>query len=123
MELGYLIFEKEFMFIVQIKGQQTQGEDIADNGGLKQAFYVSWIYLFIMGEVLHFKAYQKWSENHKKVDKHLPGLSKYSAEQMFFISFGYMWCDKQTDQAAKGQVLLDVHSPARFRQIFTLIAV
>jgi hypothetical protein len=31
----------KIFFTIQVQGQQTQGEDIADNGGLKEAFFVS----------------------------------------------------------------------------------
>ncbi len=62
-----------------------------------------------------FKAYKKWSQRQENVDKKLPGLDKYTAEQLFFISFGHVWCTKMTDQYAKNQVLLDVHSPPQFR--------
>jgi predicted metalloendopeptidase len=62
-----------------------------------------------------FKAYQKWSQTNKNVDKKLPGLAKYTTEQLFFINFGHVWCNKMTYQAAKNQVLLDVHSPGEFR--------
>jgi len=62
-----------------------------------------------------FKAYQRWAKTHKNVDKKLPGLAKYSAEQMFFLSFGYVWCAKMTDQIAKSYVMTDTHSPSQFR--------
>lgn len=61
------------------------------------------------------KAYQAWSQANKNVDKKLPGLTKYTAEQLFFMNLGNVWCSKMTDQAAKYQVLLDVHSPPEFR--------
>ena len=51
----------------------------------------------------------------KNADKKLPGLTNYTAEQLFFINFGYVWCEKLTDQYAKFRVLVDVHSPGSFR--------
>ncbi|CAF0983841.1 unnamed protein product [Rotaria sordida] len=83
----------------KINGERTQGENIAENGGLKVAFF----------------AYQKWAHTHKNVDKKLPGLSKYSAEQMFFLNYGRMCCSKMTDKYATNIVLGDVHLPGQFR--------
>ncbi|CAF3794993.1 unnamed protein product [Adineta steineri] len=82
-----------------INGEQTLDENIADDAALRQAFF----------------AYQQWAKTHKNVDKKLPGLSKYSTEQMFFLSFGHTWCTKMTDAAASTYLLLDKHSPAQFR--------
>ncbi|CAF3834479.1 unnamed protein product [Rotaria magnacalcarata] len=84
---------------LQVNGEQTQGENIADNGGLKAAFF----------------AYQKWTQIHRNLDKKLPGLTKYSAEQMFFLNYGQIWCSKMTDQYVRNLVLRDVHSPSQFR--------
>ncbi|UJR22660.1 hypothetical protein I4U23_025699 [Adineta vaga] len=82
-----------------VNGQKTQDENIADDAALKQAFF----------------AYQQWSNTHKNVDKKLPGLTKYSTEQMFFLNFGHTWCTKMTDVAARSDLLRDTHSPAQFR--------
>ncbi|CAF1080903.1 unnamed protein product, partial [Rotaria sordida] len=82
-----------------LNGFQTQGENIADNGGLKESFY----------------AYQNWARTHPNMDKKLPGLSDYSAEQMFFINYAQIWCSKMTDANALNRILIGVHSPGEFR--------
>ncbi|CAF0797411.1 unnamed protein product [Rotaria sordida] len=75
-------------------GNLTQGEDIADNGGLREAFF----------------AYQKWAANNKNVDNRLPGLQKYSSEQLFFINYAKSWCIKMTNAHALNRLRTDVHS-------------
>ncbi|CAF3681611.1 unnamed protein product [Adineta steineri] len=82
-----------------VNGQKTQDENIADDAALKQAFF----------------AYQQWAKTHKNVDKKLPGLTKYSTEQMFFMNFGHTWCTKMTNKAAHLYIDRNVHSPAQFR--------
>ncbi|CAF3726969.1 unnamed protein product [Rotaria sp. Silwood1] len=82
-----------------LNGFQTQGENIADNGGIKESFY----------------AYQNWVQTHPNMDKQLPGLSDYSAEQLFFINYGQIWCSKMTDANALNRILTGVHSPGEFR--------
>ncbi|CAF3932616.1 unnamed protein product [Rotaria sordida] len=82
-------------------GNQTQDEDIADNGGLKAAFY----------------AYQKWAKNNVNVDKKLPGLTQYSTEKMFFIHFAHIWCTRISISRAFNRILTDVHSLEHFRII------
>ncbi|CAF0727802.1 unnamed protein product [Adineta steineri] len=86
---------------INANGDQTQGEDIADNGGLREAFY----------------AYQKFTQANPNADKRLPGLSKYSPTQMFFINYAHTWCTKMTDAYALDRVLSDVHSLEQFRVI------
>ncbi|UJR20406.1 hypothetical protein I4U23_023537 [Adineta vaga] len=82
-----------------LNGDQTQGENIADNGGIKSSFY----------------AYQNWAKANPNVDRRLPGLNKYSQEQMFFIGYAHGWCAKFTDAYALNRVLTDVHSIPQFR--------
>ncbi|CAF3707596.1 unnamed protein product, partial [Rotaria sp. Silwood1] len=48
------------------------------------------------------------------MDKQLPGLSDYSAEQLFFINYGQIWCSKMTDANALNRILTGVHSPGEF---------
>lgn len=80
--------------------------------GFLRKFYHSLIRIL---NLYIFKAYQQWAKTHKNVDKKLPGLTKYSAEQMFFLSFGHLWCAKMTDQIANSYVLTDTYSPSQFR--------
>ncbi|CAF0906888.1 unnamed protein product [Adineta steineri] len=84
---------------LKINGHRTQGENIAENAGLREAFF----------------AYQEWMQAHPNVDKKLPGLAKYSLEQMFFLNYGRMWCSKMTDKYATNIVLGDTHLPGEFR--------
>ncbi|CAF4114520.1 unnamed protein product, partial [Adineta steineri] len=81
-----------------LNGDQTQGENIADNGGVKEAFY----------------AFQKWARENGDLNKKLPGLKKYSTEQLFFMNYGQIWCSKMTDANALNRVQTGVHSPGRF---------
>ena len=103
------------MFFVQMNGEKTQSENIADIVGLKQAFFVSWIIHWLEFLMSVFKAYQKWAETHQNVDKKLPGLTKYSAEQMFFLNFGHIYCTKMSAGAAYSYIFFDTHAPPEFR--------
>ncbi|CAN8012965.1 unnamed protein product, partial [Ixodes pacificus] len=55
----------------QLFGLRNLRENIADNGGIRIAYKVVSLYVF-----WHF------------IRVKLPGLEKYSTEQLFFISFG-----------------------------------
>ena len=78
----------------QVNGKLTQGENIADNGGVKESF----------------RAYKKYVRTHGE-EPRLPGLSKYSNEQIFFLSYAHFWCGQKKQAAAMQQVLTDEHSP------------
>ncbi|KAL4221416.1 Endothelin-converting enzyme 2 [Mactra antiquata] len=85
-----------------VRGKQTLGENIADNGGLKAAYH----------------AYEDWLSTHKE-ELPLPGLN-LTHRQLFFLSFAHVWCSTSTKEADHLQILSDVHSPGKFRVIGTL---
>ncbi|XP_049862497.1 neprilysin-4-like isoform X1 [Schistocerca gregaria] len=88
-----------------VNGINTQGENIADNGGIREAL----------------RAYQKFQARHgNQTELLLPGLSQYSPEQLFYIGFAHMWCGNSTKGALKSRVVEGVHSPNRYRVIGTL---
>jgi len=58
---------------------------------------------------------QAWKKINADAEKRLPGLEEFSAEQLFFINYGQIWCSKMTDENARTRVLTGVHSPGRFR--------
>ncbi|XP_026818159.1 neprilysin-2-like [Rhopalosiphum maidis] len=85
---------------LKLNGVNTQGENIADNGGLKQAY----------------NAYKVWSKRHG-VEPRLPGLRDYTPEQMFWVSAANVWCSKYRPEALKTEITSNSHSPDRFRVI------
>jgi membrane metallo-endopeptidase-like protein 1 len=80
-----------------MNGVQTLGENIADNGGIKESF----------------RAYQQWVKKNGP-EQLLPGL-KYSQTQLFFINYGQVWCGKFRDQSLLSRILSGHHSPGEFR--------
>lgn len=66
-----------FKWNLQLNGQNTLGENIADNGGVREGF----------------RAYQNYIQNNNggKPEPKLPGLHEYTSEQMFFISFSQVY--------------------------------
>lgn len=81
-----------------LNGKATQGENIADNGGVHESF----------------RAYMLSVENEGQ-EPRLPGLTQYTPNQMFFISYAQVWCEKATVNGLLSQVLTDPHSPGKFR--------
>ena len=75
----------------------------------------------IENSIYFLQAYQKWAKSHQISEKKLPGFSRYSAEQMFFIAFGQYRCAKLSDDYAIALYSNDDHSPNRFRYISVLI--
>ena len=80
-----------------INGELTQGENIADIGGVKLAY----------------AALQKaLDKNPGARDKKIDG---FTPEQRFFLSFATIWKSKQRDQDLELRLNTDPHSPARYR--------
>ena len=76
---------------------------------------------FRMGEVCtknrYFTKLNTFSENFVKengIPQRLPGHN-YSHNQMFWISFGQVFCSKIKDGALHDLILTDGHSPGEFR--------
>jgi len=81
-----------------LNGKNTQGENIADNGGIRESFRAYLNSLDSLGD-----------------EPALPGLETFTPKQMFFVSNAQVWCEIQTPESLLGQVLGDPHSPGRFR--------
>uniref|UniRef100_A0A914W6V0 Endothelin-converting enzyme 1 n=1 Tax=Plectus sambesii TaxID=2011161 RepID=A0A914W6V0_9BILA len=86
-------------------GSQTQGENIADNGGI----HASW------------RAY-KTHVALNGLDPRLPDpvLSQFTQDQLFFLSFARVWCVKESPAQLFRQLLDDPHSPSIYRVFGTL---
>ncbi|VDN52138.1 unnamed protein product [Dracunculus medinensis] len=89
---------------LKVNGKLTQGENIADNGGVKEAY----------------RAYRKYIRKKGSEESRLPGFEKFSNDQIFFLSYAHFWCGHKKDAAAVQQVLTDEHSPEIFRVIGVL---
>ncbi|KAL5264203.1 hypothetical protein ACHWQZ_G005326 [Mnemiopsis leidyi] len=81
----------------QVNGNLTLGENIADNGGVKQSYI----------------AYQNWVKRNGE-EPTLPGLN-LTNEQAFFLSYAQIWCQKKTKEAFQKMTKEDPHSPGIFR--------
>ncbi|ETN81757.1 peptidase family M13 [Necator americanus] len=83
---------------LKVNGKLTQGENIADNGGVKQAF----------------RAYKNYLRKHGE-EKRIKGLEEYNNEQIFFLGYALIWCGHATHDAMINLLLTDSHSPENFR--------
>jgi len=72
----------------------TLGENTADNGGLRIAHMAL---LDVLGATP------------------LKETDGYTPDQRFFISYGQIWCQNQTPQAARLQALSNEHSGPQYR--------
>ncbi|XP_066475083.1 neprilysin [Tiliqua scincoides] len=85
-----------------LSGINTLGENIADNGGIRQAY----------------RAYQNYVKKNGE-EKLLPGLH-LSHKQLFFMNFAQVWCGEYRPEYAISSIKTDVHSPGKFRVLGTL---
>ena len=77
-----------------VNGDATQGENIADLGGV----------------VMGFEAFKKTAQYKNKVK-----ISGLTPEQRYFLAYGYAWMVQAKDESLARQIISDVHSPAQFR--------
>ncbi|KAL3297852.1 peptidase family M13 [Colletotrichum asianum] len=81
---------------VPVKGNFTLGENIADAGGVATS-YAAWKRAQADGKVQDFD---------------LPGLERFSHDQLFFLKWAQAWCDVSATKAYDVYLLSnDVHSP------------
>jgi predicted metalloendopeptidase len=80
-----------------LNGELTQGENIADIGGVKIAFL----------------ALQKaLAKNPEAAQKKIDG---FTPEQRFFLGYAQAWRANQRDEDTMRRLVIDPHSPGRFR--------
>ncbi|ERE82114.1 endothelin-converting enzyme-like 1-like protein [Cricetulus griseus] len=91
------LYDNFTVYNQRVNGKHTLGENIADMGGLKLAYY----------------AYQKWVREHGP--EHPLHRLKYTHNQLFFIAFAQNWCIKRRSQSIYLQVLTDKHAPEHYR--------
>lgn len=77
-----------------VNGDATQGENIADLGGVVMGYEA-------------FKKTEQFKNNLK-----IAGLSP---TKRFFLAYGYAWMVNMKPEALAQQLMTDVHAPARFR--------
>ena len=81
---------------LNVKGDLTLGENIADLGGLTIAYH----------------AYLKSIENKKKIT-----IDGFTPQQRFFIGWAQAWKTSFRDAAMRQQVLTNVHAPGNIRAV------
>lgn len=82
---------------MNVNGEHTLGENIADLGGVNLAF----------------NSYKEYETKYVQKEDILPG---YSNNKLFFIYFAQVWCEKQTiNYAIQSNSFKNEHSPNKFR--------
>lgn len=79
---------------MHVRGENTQGENIADLGGV------------IMG----YEAFKKTKQGQSK-----ELINGYTPDQRYFLAYAYAWMVNRTNESLAKQIMSDVHSPAEFR--------
>nr|W4VS99.1 RecName: Full=Neprilysin-1; Flags: Precursor [Trittame loki] len=92
---------------MHLNGNNTVGENIADNGAVRNAFIAYKMHL------LHSQ------NNHVMRKKTLPGLSA-TAEQLFFLGYSTMWCGAERKESLEWSIQYDSHTPSEFRAVVPL---
>uniref|UniRef100_A0A3B4VQN0 Neprilysin n=1 Tax=Seriola dumerili TaxID=41447 RepID=A0A3B4VQN0_SERDU len=87
---------------LNLNGNNTLGENIADNGGIRQAY----------------QAYKNYVKEHGE-EPPLPGID-LSHDQLFFLNFAQVWCGTHRPEQAVNSIKVDVHSPGKFRVLGSL---
>ena len=81
---------------LHLNGKLTLGENIADLGGVKEAY----------------RAYGEWVKQYGEPPVAVEGLSN---NQLFFVGFAQAWCSLSSPEMERMMVTVDPHSAPRFR--------
>ncbi|MGZ4900435.1 MAG: M13 family metallopeptidase [Candidatus Angelobacter sp.] len=81
---------------VHVRGKLTLGENTADNGGLR---------------IAHMALMKSLADAGKQAEK----IDGFTPEQRFFLGWGQIWCQKQTDEMARMLAQNNEHSPGNYR--------
>uniref|UniRef100_A0A8K9X8N8 Neprilysin n=1 Tax=Oncorhynchus mykiss TaxID=8022 RepID=A0A8K9X8N8_ONCMY len=87
---------------LNLNGNNTLGENIADNGGIRQSY----------------QAYLNYVEKNGN-EPLLPGIN-LNHQQLFFVNFAQVWCGTHRPEQAVNSIKVDVHSPGKFRILGSL---
>jgi putative endopeptidase len=82
---------------IELNGKLTLGENTADNGGIRLAYFA------LMDDL---------------AKKSIPLSQKadgYTQPQQFFLAYAQMWCENERPEEARLRAQTDPHSPGRFR--------
>jgi putative endopeptidase len=79
----------------KLDGNLTLGENVADNGGVRIAYYA-------LMELLSANGPQ-------------PPIDGFAPDQRFFIAYAQLWCENATDQDFRRRAQEDVHASGRWR--------
>ena len=83
---------------LHLNGKLTLGENIADLGGIKEAY----------------SAYSSWAKA-EGVDIDGKAMGELTEAQLFFVSYGQLWCTKATSEVERVLAVTDSHSHPRYR--------
>ncbi len=81
---------------VNINGRLTLGENIADLGGVKQAY----------------RAYKAWEKKHGAPKSPVEGLTN---DQLFFVGYAHGWCATASPEYMKLMATVNPHSEPKYR--------
>jgi putative endopeptidase len=80
---------------VRLNGNLTLGENVADNAGVRIAY-------FALMDVLGGQRPQA-------------PIDGFTPEQRFFLAWAQVWCENASDQDIRRRAQEDVHAPGRWR--------
>ncbi|CAG2108774.1 unnamed protein product [Medioppia subpectinata] len=83
---------------MHLNGKNTLGENIADNGGMRESY----------------RAFEAYVKKHGEPQR-LPHVTEYTGQQLYFLSHANVWCSLWRPEALKTQIEYNPHSPGKYR--------